>query len=148
MGNRPGIMNPRVLIIEPDPALRNNLAQHTRQEGFQVFEAVREQEAAALLSKSTIPLVLLGLKGLKRRGIEILRMIRRRFPQVKVITINSGEQFDLSLEVMRLGAYDDFLIPFELETLMARMHWAMRTGNGISDDNEGKHPADQTGGEV
>ncbi len=128
MDGKTGIGNHCVLVIETDAALRGNLAQHARQEGFQVFEAGSERESVALLSKLSTPLVLLGLKGLKRRGVEILRMIRTRFPEVKVITINSGEQFDLSLEVMRLGAYDDFLIPFELEALMARIHLALKPG--------------------
>jgi DNA-binding NtrC family response regulator len=137
-----------ILIIETDLILRNNLAQHVRQEGFHVLVADKEREAAALLSKMTIPLVLLGLKGLKRRGIDILRMIRRRFPHVKVITINSGEQFELSLEVMRMGAFDDFLIPFELETLMARMHWAMAAADKGVTRNKRDRRTEQSGGEA
>ena len=107
-----------ILIVEIDSSLRANLAQHLRQEGFGVLAAESAQDARALLAEVPISLVLLGLKDLKREGIAILQMIREGYPQVKVITINSGEQFDLSIEGMRLGAHDDFLIPFDLDTLM------------------------------
>ena len=55
---------------------------------------------------------------LKRNGISLMRMIRQLFPQINIITMNSGDQLDLSIESMRLGAYDDFLIPFDLDALM------------------------------
>jgi len=80
-------------------------------------------------------LVLLDLQGLKRNGIAMMRLIRQRFPQIKIITINSGDQLDLSIESMRLGAFDDFLIPFHLEGLMARIR---SLGDGKSVENKEK----------
>ena len=44
---------------------------------------------------------------------------------LKVITINSAKRFDLSLECMRLGAYDDYLIPFDLDALMVSLRKAL-----------------------
>ncbi|MBI5897086.1 MAG: hypothetical protein HZB24_14145 [Desulfobacterales bacterium] len=97
-----------------------------RQQGFAISATEREEKVGALLSGSGKRLVLLGLESLKREGIAILRMIRTRFPQVEVITINAGNQLDLSIEAMRLGAFDDFLIPFDLDGLMACVHKALK----------------------
>ncbi|RJQ74497.1 MAG: response regulator [Desulfobacteraceae bacterium] len=110
-----------ILLVEKENSLRATLAQHLRQEGFRVSETDQSQEVFAILSAAPVHLALLGLEELKRSGIAILRMIRERFPHVNVITINSGDRLDLSIEAMRLGVLDDFLIPFDLEGLMARI---------------------------
>jgi DNA-binding NtrC family response regulator len=130
-------MQKKVLIIEKQNSLRSNLVQHVRQNGFMVYMADQMEEVRELLAGTSIQLVLLGLGGLKREGIAILGMIRRHYPGIRVITINSADQFELSLKGMRLGAYDDFLIPFELDSLMACVHRAL-------DMDSGREPASVT----
>jgi len=117
-GNSDGTMKRQLLIIEKENSLRTALAQHLQQEGFLVSETDREDQVVPLLSGAPIRLVLLSLQGFKRQGIAMMRTIRQAFPDVKIITINSGNQLDLSIEGMRLGAFDDFLIPFDLDELM------------------------------
>ena len=118
-------MEPRIVIVAKESSLWTQLAHHLRQEGFAVSATEREEKVDALLSGSGRRLLLLGLEGLKREGIAILRWVRARYPQVAVITINAGQQLDLSIEAMRLGAFDDFLIPFDLDGLMACIHKAL-----------------------
>lgn len=118
-------MPSQILIIEKENSLRNSLAQHLRDEGFQVSEAEHAEKALALLDTRRIQLVLLGLEELKRDGIAMMREIRNRFPGIKIITMNSGDQLEWSIEAMRLGAYDDFLIPFDLDTLISRIQKAL-----------------------
>jgi DNA-binding NtrC family response regulator len=114
-------MRQDILLIEKENSLRASLAQHLRQVGFCVRETDQGEEAAAILGRAQVGTVLLGLKELRRNGIGILKMIREQFPQIQVITINSGERLDLSIEAMRLGVLDDFMIPFDVEELIARI---------------------------
>lgn len=129
-------MTHQILIIEKENSLRNNLGQHLRQDGFQVSETDQVEEAMGLLNTDRIALVLIALEEIKRDGIAIMRKIRERHPHVKIITINSGEQLELSIESMRLGAYDDFLIPFDLDALMSRIQSAI--GNKSSNPKGSK----------
>lgn len=109
--------------------MQAKLAQHLRHEGFGVSTTDQAETAEALLAGGAIQLVLLGLEELKRDGIAMLRAIRERFPRIHVITINAGDQLDLSIEAMRLGAYDDFLIPFDLDGLMECIRKALEKTN-------------------
>jgi len=118
-------MEQRIVIIAKESSLWTHLAHHLRQHGFAVSAAASEEEGAALLSGPGKRLVLLGLEGFKREGISILRVIRSRFPNIEVITVNAGDQLELSIEAMRLGAFDDLLIPFDLDGLMACIHKAL-----------------------
>jgi two-component system nitrogen regulation response regulator NtrX len=115
----------QILIIEKENSLRHNLAQHLRQEGFHVAETDCIEDALELLNRNQVRLVLLGLEELKRDGIGIMREVRHRFPEIKIITMNSGDQLEMSIEAMRLGAYDDFLIPFDLDTLITQIQNAI-----------------------
>lgn len=127
----------QILIIEKENSLRNNLGQHLRQQGFQVCETDQVDKAMGLLGDARIELVLIALEEFKRDGIAIMREIRERYPHMKVITINSGEQLELSIESMRLGAFDDFLIPFDLDALISRIQSAV--GNKPSDPRDSKN---------
>lgn len=127
----------QILIIEKENSLRNNLGQHLRQQGFQVRETDQVDKAMGLLGAARIELVLIALEEFKRDGISIMREIRERYPHMKVITINSGEQLELSIESMRLGAIDDFLIPFDLDALISRIQSAV--ANKPSDPRDSKN---------
>ena len=109
----------RIVIIAKGSSLWTQLRHHLRQQGFAVSMTEHGEQAVPSLAGAGPCLVLLGLEGLKREGITVLRTIRTHYPQVDVITINAGNQLDLSIEAMRLGAFDDFLIPFDLDSLMA-----------------------------
>lgn len=115
-----------LLLIDLNNSLRSNLAQHLRQQGFEVFEADNQKTVLDYFSNITIDLVILGIEGLKLEGISILRMLRKRHPAIPVVTINSATRFDLSIECMRLGAHDDLLIPFDLDALRKSVDRALR----------------------
>ena len=51
-------------------------------------------------------------------------MIKKKHPAVQVITINSGDQISLSIEGMKLGVFDDFLMPLDLGSLISRIREA------------------------
>ena len=55
-----------------------------------------------------------------------LLQIKRTRPATEAITVNGLKHIDLSIEAMTLGAFDDFLIPFELESLMTGIRLACR----------------------
>jgi DNA-binding NtrC family response regulator len=118
-------MEHRIVIIAKESSLWAHLTHHLRQHGFAVTVTTSEEEGTALLSGPGKRLVLLGIEGFKREGIAMLRSIRSRFPRIEVITVNAGDQLDLSIEAMRLGAFDDFLIPFDVDGLMACIHKAL-----------------------
>ena len=119
----------QILIIEADSTLRSKLVGYLRQNKFDVLVADQKQKALDTLNRihKDNPLVLLGLERLKREGVAILEVIRKEHPGIKVITLNTGEQLDLSIEAMRLGAYDDFLVPIDLNRLMRCLENAQHT---------------------
>ena len=56
----------------------------------------------------------------------ILKALKRIRPLIEVITINRSDQMALSIEGMKLRAFDDFIVPFDLESLVRRIQEACR----------------------
>jgi DNA-binding NtrC family response regulator len=118
----------RVLIVETDEAFRRNISERLRLEGAVVFEAGNEPDARDIAQNHNIDVVLLGGRGMMQSGLLLLRFIKETQPLIEVILMTSSEHHSLyvSIEAMKLGAFDDLLIPFDIKTLLDRIHAASR----------------------
>jgi len=115
-----------VLIVEADEAFRRNIAERLRIEGAVVVEAGNESEARDIAQNREIDVLLLGGKGIMQSGLPLLRFIKEIFPSIEVILMTPSEHHSLyvSIEAMKMGAFDDLLIPFDIKTLLERIHAA------------------------
>jgi len=111
----------RVLIIDTDENFCRNVSQRLLIEKYRVFVTVDVVEAKKIVQREKIDVVLLGLKGLKQRGLSLLTSIKRMRPSTEVILMLPAGHLSLSIEGMRLGAFDDLLMPFDIETLLSRI---------------------------
>ena len=110
-----------LLIIESDRFLGNGVVRRLTDENWQILLADRLSDAKKIVKRKNIDVVVLGLNTLKREGLAILKMIKKTRPLTEVIIINSSEQIALSIEGMKLGAFDDFMVPFDLDSLRLRI---------------------------
>lgn len=112
-----------ILIIETNPGFRANLVTRLKGPETRIWQAERIVEVRRTVERTDIDVALLGLVSLKKEGFAILRMIKRVRPLTEVITF-SGSAVALSMEGMKLGAFDDFMEPFTIEALRSRIHEA------------------------
>ena len=111
-------MQHHLLIIEEDNSFRNSLAQRLNMESFKVYTSARFQDIKRLIKRKPIDVVLLSLVELKEEGLEILSMVKHFVPSLEVILINASNAITLSIRGMKLGAYDDFLLPLDFKPLL------------------------------
>jgi DNA-binding NtrC family response regulator len=121
-------MGPKLLIVEADGVFRQNLALRLQHEKFEVFEADDSEGLHRLLKRRDVDVVLLGLNGFKERGLSLLKIIKAIRPLTEIILMNSPRDLPLSIAGMKLGAFDDLLLPFDLEALLDRVRkaWARK----------------------
>jgi len=112
------------LLIETDYLYRINLSNRLAQGNFRIFSANQPKEIKHLIKKKKIDVALLDLSGLKSEGLKILSLIKKLNPLTEVITLNGSGDMGLSIDGMKLGAFDDLLIPFDINTLMERIKTA------------------------
>ncbi|MBI5384525.1 MAG: sigma-54-dependent Fis family transcriptional regulator [Verrucomicrobia bacterium] len=85
-------------------------------------EAVLEtdsEEAAARLQREEFDLLITDIIMPKLSGIDLLRQVRQRDPQLPVLVITGHPTVETAIECMKLGAADYITKPFVAETLQA-----------------------------
>ena len=117
-------MEANILIIEAGRMLQEHLSLHVKSTEWRIFNSRQQKEVKKNIKQYKIDVVLLSLNDLKKEGLELIKMIKKMRPGIQIITINSGEQISLSIEGMKLGAFDDFLMPLDLDSLISRIHEA------------------------
>jgi DNA-binding response OmpR family regulator len=118
----------KVLVIETDESFRKLISERLRLERYRVYEACQETEARNMVLRKDFDAVLLGFTGDRQLALAFLRTIKETRPLVEVILLSSSEDHSLaaSIEGMKLGAFDEILVPFDVETLLRRIQEACR----------------------
>jgi len=107
----------RVLVIDDDPGIRDYLEAAVSRQGYEVFAAANGEEALASLSESRPHIVTLDVVLPGMDGLETLRRLKQRIPEVPVVMLSGHGQARTIVDAMRLGAADFLRKPFEAEEL-------------------------------
>ncbi len=112
-------MNPiKVLVVDDDQTLRAALFRIYSRKGFHVITTASAKEAEQVIASETaIDLVLLDIKLPDGDGIEILRLVKKKYDQTPVIVLTGFGSVDLAVEATKLGAYHFMTKPFNIEEL-------------------------------
>ena len=111
-------MRTKILVIERENSFRLSLVRQLKLERCVVFSATKIHEVRKLVRRKALDVILLCLMELKKEGLHLLEMIKKQDPLAEVIVLHDAEQIGLSIEAMKLGASDDFLVPVDMNLLM------------------------------
>ena len=117
----------RLLVIDDDAGVREYLDALMSRVGYQVFLAASGEEALAGLGESQPDLVTLDVVLDGMDGLETLRRIKKRLPDVPVVMLSGHGQARTIVEAMRFGAADFLRKPFEAEELGLAFERALET---------------------
>ena len=107
----------QVLIAEDDNQLRETLAQHLSEEGYEVVTAANGNDAIPLLYGREFHLVVLDLKMPYIDGFQVLKVVKSTFPRTKVIILTAYADLTNITKCKELGADEVIGKPFNLSRL-------------------------------
>ncbi|MDJ0786648.1 MAG: sigma-54 dependent transcriptional regulator [Myxococcota bacterium] len=107
----------RVLVIDDDPGVREYLEALMSRQGYLVTAVASGEEALDRLGRVRPDLVTLDIVLDGMDGLETLRRIKKRVPDVPVVMVSGHGQARTIVEAMQLGASDFLRKPFEVEEL-------------------------------
>jgi putative two-component system response regulator len=131
------------LIVDDEPRLRQILTQLMRSDGFQCVEAANGLEALEHLRKLPITLVLTDMEMPKMDGIQLLKQVRERHPDVAVIMITGNADVETAVGALSIGAMDYITKPFQLKEVQARVHQALDKRRLIQENRDYQHNLEQ-----
>lgn len=122
----------RLLIIEDEPNIRQQLQQYLQQQGYAVDTA--EDGAAGLFMGGEYPfdLAIVDLGLPKLSGIEVIKQWRDQGKTFPILILTARGNWQDKVEGLEAGA-DDYLVkPFQNEELLARTRALLRRASGVS----------------
>ncbi len=109
----------KVLIAEDEQGMRQILMMLLKDFPFEFYEASNGKEAKLLLEQESFGLIILDLKLPFIDGIELLKLIKEKEPEIPVVVITAYGSIEGAVEAIRLGAFDYVTKPFEEERLLS-----------------------------
>lgn len=125
-------MSKKVLIVEDDKEINNILRTFLEQKGYEVWSALDGHVATQEMNEREYDLILMDLMLPFKSGERLIKELREK-SQTPVIVLSAKTMLETKLEVLRLGADDYILKPFDLEEVLVRMEVVLRrssTGEG------------------
>lgn len=122
----------RILVIEDEAALLEQLASHLRDEGFVVDTATDGEEGLYFGREYDYDAAIIDIGLPKLDGIEVIRRLReeeRRFP---VLILTARGHWQDKVTGLESGADDYLTKPFHFEELSARLNALVRRAAGYA----------------
>ena len=106
-------MGIRILVADDDPDIRMSLSERLRWLGHDVVTAGDGQAALKAVEGHALDLAFLDVSMPRLNGIEALKLIRKRWPNLPVVVVTAYGTIRLAVEAMKEGAVDFITKPFE-----------------------------------
>lgn len=103
--------------MDDEPGLRDFLEIMLNKQGYGVETAVDGVDAIEKVQNSNFDLVVTDMQMPRMNGIEFLREIKQREPDLTVIIITAYASHQSAIEAMKLGAYDYITKPFKIDEI-------------------------------
>jgi len=108
----------KILIIDDDKSVRDFLKIFLTKKGYADVQSVEGgRRGIEIAQKDNIRLVLLDIKLPDMDGLEVLREIKKIKTDAAVIMITGYPEEEKAKEMLKAGAYDYIVKPFDLEYL-------------------------------
>lgn len=116
---------PKVLVVDDAQFLRVRLTRMLTEHGYDIVEAENGDRAIAQYEVNAPDAVLLDITMPEKDGLEVLREIRGKHPDARVVMLTALGQQSIVLEAIKAGARDFIVKPFEQERVLSALQKAL-----------------------
>ena len=114
------------LLVDDDPLVRRTLARVLQSQGMSTVEVESASGALEWLEREgPVPLLITDIYMPGMDGIELLRRVRRTWPDTAVLVITGVAEVGTAVECLQQGALDYLAKPVQLDEVRARIHNAL-----------------------
>jgi DNA-binding NtrC family response regulator len=106
------VPNPRILVVDDELVVCESCQRILEEEGYEVEIALSGQEAFVKMRESPFEIVITDLKMPAIDGMDVLKHVRKEYPDTIVIMITGFSTVETAVEAMKLGAFDYIPKPF------------------------------------
>ena len=115
----------KILLVDQDEELRSSLEVFLERLGFDVISTGKAEIAFTEIQKDHPAVVMSGNQLEDMPGIQLLRRLRREYPQIEMILVVDEGDISTGVEGLRLGASDYIHKPVNSEALQVLLKRAL-----------------------
>ncbi len=109
--------NYSILVVDDEEIAREMLMEALRREGYSLSGAESGEEALEILARQPVDLVITDVRMGGMSGIELLREIKARYPEVMVVVVTAFGHGEMTIEAIGAGAFDFISKPFQMDKI-------------------------------
>lgn len=118
----------RVMVIDDEKIVCDMARMSLEQEGYEVETFLNAGPALKSLEERKCDIVVTDYKMKGIDGMEVLRTVRKLYPETKVIMITAFANLDAAIEALRSDVHDFFPKPVKIKELKASIQRALEEG--------------------
>ena len=120
-------MNKDILIVDDEEDIRQLIAGILQDEGFNTRLAWDYNSLKKEISKRIPALLLLDvwLENSELDGIEILKLIKKSYPNIPIIMISGHGTIQMAISSLKVGAFNFIEKPFDTNLLLLNINRAI-----------------------
>ena len=119
-----------ILVVDDEQEMRNLIALHLQQSGFDVVQAENGNDAIKIVRSSNIDLVLLDVMMPNKDGFQVCQELRE-FTSIPIVFLTALDAKDDLVKGLKLGGDDYVVKPFTAIELTARIDAILRRSLGV-----------------
>jgi len=126
-----------ILIVDDERDIRELISDILVDEGYSTRLAGSSDECMAAVTDEQPALMILDiwLKDSQMDGIDILKVVKRDYPDVPVVIISGHGNIEIAVAAIKQGAYDFIEKPFNIDQLMVVIRRGMETSHLRRENN-------------
>ena len=115
-----------ILIIDDEPGIWTVLSDILEDEQYDVHTAADGYQGLAILRDRPVDLVILDVLLPNMGGIDVLKEIKKEYPDIEVVVISGHASIDIAVKSVKLGAFDFAEKPLSMEKTINLVRNALR----------------------
>lgn len=113
-----------ILVADDNKTTTRTLCMLAEKWGYKTYPAYDGVQALHILENEPIDILLTDLKMPQMDGMQLLKEVRERWPDVIVIVVTAFGSVETAVEAMKLGAFDFISKPYENKELQVKFQKA------------------------
>ena len=114
-------MTERVLLVDDEKKFLDAMGARMKARGMDVSTSESAEEALEMLAKEAYDAVILDLRMPEMDGIEALKRMKEKRPEVQVILLTGHATVEEGVEAIKLGAMDFLEKPADLDAISEKI---------------------------
>jgi DNA-binding NtrC family response regulator len=139
-------MKPRILVVDDEPLIAENLSLVLEREGYEVETAGKIEEAMARLEERDFSMAVIDLVLPDGDGLELLGRLKSRDASLEVIMMTGHASIGKAIEATKQGAFYFVPKPFDTDEMLMLVAKALERRRLLAETSELRRKlADQSG---